>query len=915
MSADGRTGRPAHRPRSVSYPVLLSGPLRELKSALEQLHRAVEQPTMQAVRARIVELADGGEVSDPEGTPSVDTIHKVLTAPALPANVHSVIAVAAGLLFFHPVPGPAPVVRGNPEIEQIRRLWAAASAVRPAGVPIGSLSYRDLEVHDAIELADVDELDGVSGFGELPVYVRRAHDEQIHEVVRAAMGKSSRSGIAVLVSDSTSGKTRALFEALHHRGPGERSLADEGWSIFPALNPMAPQRFLDELTCVGARTVVWLNEAHRYLIDPSTELCSAIADALRELLADSARRPVLLLGTLWPQYWSQVVLQARGGGPGRFTSARILLTGTNVIRVHDRFDKRDQAVALETGDPRLRWAVETSKDGAVTQNLAGVPDLMRRFDLLHAGPRAVIFAAMDARRLGHGEWIAGDFLAEAAQGYLDDREWRTVQRNPTWFAAAVSELTTVGKAQTALLDASSDEIAPPIGHEYRYRLDDYLDQHGRTIRATIFPPQRFWSAVVGRCTELDSLYQLSRAAEARGRRQSAYEVDVSAARLGDVRALLEIARLHERAGDRATANQLVRRAADRGHIRALEWLAFTRMETGDPGEAELLFLEAVEHGSTVALTTLGAWRVRAKLHAEAETLYMRAAEHGDQNALNMFATELAAAGAFDEAERIAQIAATAFGDSQTLLETARWRQFHQKDAVTAQRLARQSADLGNVNAWRQLARWAQEDGDAAAAEQLNDNAIKLGDTIAMEWIAWERIAIGDTRSAETFLLQAYEQGDIYALLCLAQMKKDAGDSDAAEALVRLAAKRGEPVGLRHLSHYRRDGGDTTAADQLLREAADYGDIQALFEMAKRAENRGSRDVAEQFLREAIDRGAAYGLAGDVKGSQALRRLTELFRRSGYEGRADSALQFGLKVDGSPAERWSLVSVDYDTNTS
>ena len=50
------------------------------------------------------------------------------------------------------------------------------------------------------------------GLPVLPPYVPREHDQVLGQVMRAAVG--GRSGIAVLVGGSSTGKTRACWEAL-----------------------------------------------------------------------------------------------------------------------------------------------------------------------------------------------------------------------------------------------------------------------------------------------------------------------------------------------------------------------------------------------------------------------------------------------------------------------------------------------------------------------------------------------------------------------------------------------------------------------------------------------------------------------------------------------------------------------------
>src|SRR5262245_19818600 len=129
MSADDGVDRK----RLITRPLVPPGPLAELKDELYGLYLSAGAPSTAQIHRRIHELAEGDEVSDPTATPSLDTVHKVLSSPSFPANVRHVIAVTAALLFPSPVAGMVPVVRVNPRVEEIRRLWERAAVQVPPG--------------------------------------------------------------------------------------------------------------------------------------------------------------------------------------------------------------------------------------------------------------------------------------------------------------------------------------------------------------------------------------------------------------------------------------------------------------------------------------------------------------------------------------------------------------------------------------------------------------------------------------------------------------------------------------------------------------------------------------------------------------------------------------------------------------
>ena len=141
-------------------------------------------------------------------------------------------------------------------------------------------------------------------------------------VVRAAAG--GRSGIAVLVGGSSTGKTRACWEAL-------RLLRDrpEPWRLWHPIDPTRPEAALRELPGIGARTVVWLNEAQFYLDVPDGGLGERVAAGLRELLRDADRAPVLVLATLWPRFWGGLTAR-RDGDDDPHAQARELLADHDI---------------------------------------------------------------------------------------------------------------------------------------------------------------------------------------------------------------------------------------------------------------------------------------------------------------------------------------------------------------------------------------------------------------------------------------------------------------------------------------------------------------------------------------------------------------------------------------------------------
>ena len=358
-----------------------------------------------------------------------------------------------------------------------------------------------LEVHRSVE-PDVPQRD----LPALPAYVARKHDTELERVVAAA--PQGCSGIAVLVGGSSTGKTRACWEAL--RLLRERP---ERWRLWHPIYPSHPEAALRELPSIGPRTVVWLNEAQFYLDVAADGVGERIAAGLREVLRDPARAPVVVLATLWPQYWDALTARPAAGADPH-AQARELLAGRD-ISVPAAFTSDQQGQAGIAGDPRLARAAEAAESGQVIQFLAGAPELMARYHNAPLAAAALISAAMDARRLGMGVALPLAFLEQAAPGYLTDSDWDGLGED--WLEQALA--CTAAPCKGIRGPLTRIRLRP--GHtanltrEPAYRLADYLEQHGRHTRRAHIPPAAFWDAAARSAGPAD-LPALARAAEGHG---------------------------------------------------------------------------------------------------------------------------------------------------------------------------------------------------------------------------------------------------------------------------------------------------------------------------------------------------------------------------------------------------------------
>ncbi|WP_328733543.1 tetratricopeptide repeat protein [Streptomyces bobili] len=278
-------------------------------------------------------------------------------------------------------------------------------------------------------------------------------------------------------------------------------------------------------------------------------------------------------------------------------------------------------------------------DGRVTHDLAGAPELLNRYR--HASPaaKAVLEAAMDARRLGVGLHLPQAFLTDAAPDYLTDTDYD--QLTDDWAEQAYAELAEAFHGKQASLRRTTPrpprrppaEAAVPQAAGPQFRLADYLEQHGRITRRHMCPPASFWHAALTYLTHPDDLDNLTDAAEKRHRLQWAHHLRHRATDRGAPDALYRLAQMREEAGDRESAEALLMQAADRGNAHALYRLAQMREDAGDWEGAEALLRQA-DRGDTYALYRLAVMRERAGDREGAEVLARQAADRGDTVALH-----------------------------------------------------------------------------------------------------------------------------------------------------------------------------------------------------------------------------------------------------------------------------------------
>ncbi|XIG80291.1 transcriptional regulator [Streptomyces sp. SGAir0957] len=762
----------------------------------------------------------------------------------------------------------------NLDVRRLLQLWEAAygrgmtaSVVAVPGKPIGHWDPYDLEVHPAAVPPTAGSghrrRESKHGrYAELPAYVRRGHDEVLATVVTAA--QHGRSRMAMLVGASSTGKTRACWEAV-------QPLASAGWRLWHPFDPTRRDAVLADINRVAPHTIVWLNDAHQYF-GANDETSERISAAVHGRLTDRDRGPVLILGTLWPEHAKALTELPQPGRPDPYARVRELLAG-RLIDLPDSFDDtalREAGNLAAAGDQQLAYALQHMENRRLTQFLAGVPELVRSYATASAPERALLHAAMDARRLGAGMHLPVNFLERAAEGYLDDVDYDDLSDD--WLNLSLMHVTRPVHGRLAPLrrirprpTRQGDTAAGPT--EELYRLADYLEQQGRRRRAQMCPPDSFWQAAYDHLATED-LTSLADSARSRNRLQWAERLARKAAASGNPEALVRMAEISEAAGAREEADRLLQRAAEYGNVTAMLRLAVVRERTGRPEEAERFARRAAAGGDPRALARLAEMREELGKREEAEQFAQEAAQAGFTSALVWLAEMRELAGAHQGAERLCQWAANA-GNSTAYIRLAVMREAAGA-RNGAQRLYQGAARVGNASALVRLSAQREAAGDRHGAERFASRAADAGQSFALVRIAEMRDATGAQAEAEELAQKAIQAGHRFAATRLAALRQARGDLEGAERLYQLALRSGIPSAVARICEIREQMGDVEEAENIAIQAVRAGNPSGASRLADSRECRGDREGAERLAK----------LAAGVGDNTALARIAEMRELAG-----------------------------------
>lgn len=703
----------------------MSEPIRTFATALTELFDAAGRPTRQQI------VAYGKNQKPPvQLTPSV--IGEWLSGASVPARPQTLACLVRYLQLradHKPDTSTFEVMRKRAEAAKNQNRRTTRATRQPGSIRLGTL-VRDLAdpaefgIHPAIDPGPV-------GLDWLTTYITRSLDTRLAEIVRAAAGGTSQA--VVVVGESSTGKTRACWEAI-------QSLPD-GWRVWDPLTVEAAVAALYK--AVPPCTVIWLDNAHNYFSTADQRSGELLAAALRSALRDPDRSPVLVVAIMWPEQYDCLVREP-DGTVDPHAQARMLLSD-RVIDVPLEFDGPALAHARAAGDLRLTEAAARAENGRVIQYLGGIPALLDRYRRAGAAQKAVLHAAMDLRRVESGPVLCREVLEAAALGYASE-----VDLPPGWFERAVDGLVRPRRGTSGpLIPVSPDQ----------YRLADHLEQLGRSTRTNSVPKTELWQALLdhgpgnrmigfGHEASRRGLSRLAvlffHAAVVNGITDGLRTIGVELARAGRLDEALVWLERAVHTGDNQAIKHVIQVLGDLDRVDEIEqWC--TEAETGGAMLPNLEIAEALaRHDLPTAIT----WFARAHENGEPDAAfaaahllerlddtdqaivwYHRAVAKGDRWAPARLIAALAAIGRTDEAlrqlgPRLKEGSEEAVAEGGRILLEARGIDA----AVTWVRAQHAVTDPARL---RIAAVLVKSTGDIATAQDLCERAVAQGDVLAM----------------------------------------------------------------------------------------------------------------------------------------------------------------------------------------
>jgi eukaryotic-like serine/threonine-protein kinase len=284
----------------------------------------------------------------------------------------------------------------------------------------------------------------------MPAFISRDVTPKLCEAVR-------RDRFVLLVGESTSGKTRAAYEAIRTQFPDYRLIHPAGREAIPAAVQVARET---------TPSVLWLDDLERFL--GADGLTGA---AVNGILTLPDRTRCVLATMRAEEYAKYAGRPGHDDNPGREAVRR----GWEVLRLATRLTVPRAWSSDELGraaehrhDPRVREALDHSDRFGVAEYLAAGPQLFADWEDAwapgtHPRAAALVLAAVDARRVGMHRPLQLTMLERLHGHYLQQRGGQLLRPESLEDALAWA---------TMPLHATSSLLLP--ADDGRYLAVDYL---------------------------------------------------------------------------------------------------------------------------------------------------------------------------------------------------------------------------------------------------------------------------------------------------------------------------------------------------------------------------------------------------------------------------------------------------------
>jgi TPR repeat protein len=735
---------------------------------------------------------------------------------------------------------------------------------------------------------------------EFPLYVLRDLDPELDDWIE---DHRESGGFLLLVGPAAAGKTRTAYELI------QRAVGD--WRLFMPGTSAQLTEYIEK-SDTADNLVVWVNEVQNFLGPDGLE-----SGIVRQMLA--ATRPVLLIGTIWPDRYEILTDQLSASDltdPNRDAREILeILADRKDLAANFTSDEYQRARVLAERDPRLHEVVQNGDHGQLAAILAAAPELVRRW-VTAANPygAAILTAAVFARICGHPALLPEAVLKSLASCFLTS-EQRAKIGNEGWYADALEWCRRPVRGNVTPLIPQSEVIGKIDGDS----VSDVLVQHGRndariTSQLALATP---WLHLIDSASP-DACVIISLIALLRpGPPRAFEEAGKKAAEAGDIPSMLNMGTVMYQRGDTAQAEFWFARAAATGNPLAMTHVANFLIDIGKKLEAEIVLRKSADLKFPPAMDALSELLKDRGDAAEAEDWLRRAAVMHYPPAMLSLAMLL----------------------------------HHRGEKPEAEEWAREAAQAGDVEAMAFLGVILSERGEKTEAEawlrkaarfRYPDRAGLFGHPIAMTELGSILLARGEREEAEFWWRQSARGGEHRAMTYLGALLKDRGEITEAERLWRKAAEEGSELSANNLGTLSHERGDKSQAERWWRKAADAGLAMSMAALAGLLNERGETQEAEEWWHRAAEGGSTHAMvyvgaqceeaeetaqaerwwrkAADLGDATAMNLLGNLLQERGEEeqaeglwlkaahaGNSDAAVNLGQLYHGrgevSEAEKW------------